>query len=228
MKRQGIEKARLWWRYVRKKLHFLSFIAPKSKQQNNANVSMKPYLLALIQLGVGVLAVLLAIYTCALPAWSEFKSLRQQQRQQNELLNRVEEFALTHEDYEAFTATKFRELAQVRSKLPGFTDVNQVQGRLQQLATRQGLMLKQVQVVESRTEPQPIKKAKLAKNLTLKQLKLELVGDYFALVRWLKQVEKQHIQVQMLEIKGRANGQVLASLSLRCIIMAQSTDIPIE
>ena len=68
----------------------------------------------------------------------------------------------------------------------------------------------------------------LAKNLTLKQLKLELVGDYFALVRWLKQVEKQHIQVQMLEIKGRANGQVLASLSLRCIIMAQSTDIPIE
>ena len=51
------------------------------------------------------------------------------------------------------------------------------------------------------------------------QLKLELVGEYFGLLRWLKQVEKQRIAIKKIEIKGQGMGLVATSLVVRCFVM---------
>ena len=45
-------------------------------------------------------------------------------------------------------------------------------------------------------------------------LKLELAGEYFALLGWLKQVEKQRLIIESIEIRSMGNGFVQAKLSL--------------
>ena len=52
------------------------------------------------------------------------------------------------------------------------------------------------------------------------QLKLELAGEYFAVIRWLKQVEKQRIGIKSIEIKGDGLGLVAARLDLSCVVIA--------
>ena len=52
------------------------------------------------------------------------------------------------------------------------------------------------------------------------QLKLELAGEYFAVLRWLKQVEKQRIGIKSIEIKGDGLGLVAARLDLSCVVIA--------
>ena len=115
-------------------------------------------------------------------------------------------------------------MQQLRSKLPQWTDLNQAQGRLQQLAMRQGLLVKQLQLVDSKQEQLEPKKNQgnqEKQELASKQLQIELAGDYFALVRWLKQAERQHIQVERIEIKGHISGMVQANMCLRCFLLAK-------
>lgn len=189
----------------------------------------KPYLVALLYLGIGLGAVAWALVQAVLPAHGEIKALLQEQGQGEENLRRVRQFALSHADYENYAIHKEQQLQQMRSKLVLFRDMNQAQSRLQQLAVREGLLIRQLQLVEQdlatqKPSPKPPlgKQAELAAapRLTSRQLHMELMGDYFALVRWLKQVEKQQLQVQRMEIRGNQGGMVQAELTLRCWLQA--------
>lgn len=190
----------------------------KILKQGQQGINAKPYVAALLYIGVGLGAIALVLTRSAIPAYAQIQALHQQQLQKEAALQRIQQFAVSHADYDAYIAGKQRQLAQLRSKLPVLADVNQTQAKLQQLATRQNLMVKQLQLVEGKQESFQQKQAGKAKQqlLSSKMLQMELVGDYFGLVRWLKQVEKQHVQVQRVELKGNNMGMVQAELSLRC------------
>ena len=182
------------------------------------------YLVALLYVSVGLCALTYTVTSVALPAYEKIVALYQEQQKQEAALLRVQQFAASHTDYEAYAAIRLRELQQLRSKLPQWTDLNQAQGRLQQLAMRQGLLVKQLQLVEGKQEQLEPKKNQgnqEKQELASKQLQIELAGDYFALVRWLKQAERQHIQVERIEIKGHISGMVQANMCLRCFLLAK-------
>ena len=182
------------------------------------------YLVALLYVSVGLCALTYTVTSVALPAYEKIVALYQEHQKQEAVLLRVQQFAASHADYEAYAAIRLRELQQLRSKLPQWTDLNQAQGRLQQLAMRQGLLVKQLQLVEGKQEQLEPKKNQgnqEKQELASKQLQIELAGDYFALVRWLKQAERQHIQVERIEIKGHISGMVQANMCLRCFLLAK-------
>ena len=124
---------------------------------------------------------------------------------------------------------------QLKQRLQRLRDINQLQGQLQLLAAKQGVVLKNMQVLTELKQQKSVKDENTmnAKNtskseqgegnkvaLRTMQLKLELTGDYFAVLRWLRQVEKLQLAVQTIQIKGQGTGIVAASIVLGCPVMA--------
>ena len=76
-----------------------------------------------------------------------------------------------------------------------------------------------MQIITEEKGKQPAAK-ETAFGMSKVQLKLELAGEYFAVLRWLKQVEKQRIGIKSIEIKGDGLGLVAARLDLSCVVIA--------
>ena len=179
----------------------------------------------------GLLVFFFTLWRVVWPSLEELQEMWQQGRQQRAKLEQLQEFAALHADYGAYEEAKYKELVQLKQRLQQLGDSNQLQGQLQLLAVKQGLVVKNMQVLPDAPSPQAIgtrgnykgKKtpADRTKAATLKNmgLKLELVGDYFALLRWLRQVEKRQLALETIQIKGQGTGTVTASLVLRCPLL---------
>ena len=179
----------------------------------------------------GLLVFFFTLWRVVWPSLEELQEMWQQGRQQRAKLEQLQEFAALHADYGAYEEAKYKELVQLKQRLQQLGDSNQLQGQLQLLAVKQGLVVKNMQVLPDAPSPQakgtrenykgkkgPADRTKAA---TLKNmgLKLELVGDYFALLRWLRQVEKRQLALETIQIKGQGTGTVTASLVLRCPLL---------
>ena len=193
-----------------------------------------PRMAGLSKLGAMVAGLLVFFFTLWRVVWPSLEVLQemwQQGRQQRAKLEQLQEFAALHADYGAYEEAKYKELVQLKQRLQQLGDGNQLQGQLQLLAVKQGLVVKNMQVLPDAPSPQATgtrenykgKKgpADRTKAATLKNmgLKLELVGDYFALLRWLRQVEKRQLALETIQIKGQGTGTVTASLVLRCPLL---------
>ena len=193
-----------------------------------------PRMAGLSKLGAmvaGLLVFFFTLWRVVWPSLGELQEMWQQGRQQRAKLEQLQEFAALHADYGAYEEAKYKELVQLKQRLQQLGDSNQLQGQLQLLAVKQGLVVKNMQVLPDAPSPQttgtrgnykgkkgPSDRTKAA---TLKNmgLKLELVGDYFALLRWLRQVEKRQLALETIQIKGQGTGTVTASLVLRCPLL---------
>ena len=193
-----------------------------------------PRMAGLSKLGTmaaGLLVFFFTLWRVVWPSLGELQEMWQQGRQQRAKLEQLQEFAALHADYGAYEEAKYKELVQLKQRLQQLGDSNQLQGQLQLLAVKQGLVVKNMQVLPDSSSPQAIgtrgnykgkkgpadrKKAATLKNMGLK---LELVGDYFALLRWLRQVEKRQLALETIQIKGQGTGTVTASLVLRCPLL---------
>ena len=193
-----------------------------------------PRMAGLSKLGAMVAGLLVFFFTLWRVVWPSLEVLQemwQQGRQQRAKLEQLQEFAALHADYGAYEEAKYKELVQLKQRLQQLGDSNQLQGQLQLLAVKQGLVVKNMQVLPDAPSPQATgirgnykgkktpadrKKAATLKNMGLK---LELVGDYFALLRWLRQVEKRQLALETIQIKGQGTGTVTASLVLRCPLL---------
>ena len=193
-----------------------------------------PRMAGLSKLGAMVAGLLVFFFTLWRVVWPSLEVLQkmwQQGRQQRAKLEQLQEFAALHADYGAYEEAKYKELVQLKQRLQQLGDSNQLQGQLQLLAVKQGLVVKNMQVLPDAPSPQATgtrenykgKKgpADRTKAATLKNmgLKLELVGDYFALLRWLRQVEKRQLALETIQIKGQGTGTVTASLVMRCPLL---------
>ena len=193
-----------------------------------------PRMAGLSKLGTmvaGLLVFFFTLWRVVWPSLGELQEMWQQGRQQRAKLEQLQEFAALHADYGAYEEAKYKELVQLKQRLQQLGDSNQLQGQLQLLAVKQGLVVKNMQVLPDAPSPQATgtrenykgkkgpadrKKAATLKNMGLK---LELVGDYFALLRWLRQVEKRQLALETIQIKGQGTGTVTASLVLRCPLL---------
>ena len=193
-----------------------------------------PRMVGLSKLGAMAAGLLVFFFTLLRVVWpslGELQEMWQQGRQQRAKLEQLQEFAALHADYGAYEEAKYKELVQLKQRLQQLGDSNQLQGQLQLLAVKQGLVVKNMQVLPDAPSPQTTgtrgnykgkkgpadrKKAATLKNMGLK---LELVGDYFALLRWLRQVEKRQLALETIQIKGQGTGTVTASLVLRCPLL---------
>lgn len=140
----------------------------------------------------------------ALPAYTEVRELWQQRDEAKMQLQRLQEFAVRHANYSAYEEGRYKELVRLKQSLQQLEDSNLLQRQLQLGAVKQGLAIKSMQFVASDN----------AAKSSRQQLQLELAGEYFALLRWLRQVEKQRLTIDDIEIKGAGSGLVHSKLSL--------------
>lgn len=140
----------------------------------------------------------------ALPAYAEVRGLWQQRDEAKAQLFMLQEFAGRHANYSAYEEGRYKELVRLKQSLQQLEDGNLLQRQLQLGAVKQGLAIKSMQFVASDN----------AAKSSRQQLQLELAGEYFALLRWLKQVEKQRLTIDAIEIKGVGTGLVHSKLSL--------------
>ena len=157
-----------------------------------------------------VTAIVLLLWTMlqvAMPAYAQVCKLWQERELEQERLLKLKEFAARHADYSAYEEGRYKELVRLKQGLQRLEDGNLLQRQLQLEAVKRGLALKNMQamVVENTVK---------GSSQQLSMLKLELAGEYFALLRWLKQVEKQRLTIDAIEIKGVGTGLVQAKLSL--------------
>lgn len=157
-----------------------------------------------------VIAVVLLLWTMlqvAVPAYAQVCKLWQERALEQERLLKLKEFAARHADYSAYEEGRYRELVRLKQGLQRLEDGNLLQRQLQLEAVKRGLALKNMQAMAAENTVK-------GSSQQLSMLKLELAGEYFALLGWLKQVEKQRLTIDAIEIKGVGTGLVQAKLSL--------------
>ena len=172
---------------------------------------------ALLCMGVAVLG--LTMTQMVAPSYMKLQGIWQQRQQQKQRLERIARFANQHADYQAYEAGKFKELVHLKQKVQQLGEINQLSKQLQLWAVKQRVEIKNMQIItEEKGKQSAAKEAALG--MSKVQLKLELAGEYFAVLRWLKQVEKQRIGIKSIEIKGDGLGLVAARLDLSCVVIA--------
>ena len=172
---------------------------------------------ALLCMGVAVLG--LTMTQMVAPSYMKLQGIWQQRQQQKQRLERIARFANQHADYQAYEAGKFKELVHLKQKVQQLGEINQLSKQLQLWAVKQRVEIKNMQIItEEKGKQSAAKEAALG--MSKVQLKLELAGEYFAVIRWLKQVEKQRIGIKSIEIKGDGLGLVAARLDLSCVVIA--------
>ena len=172
---------------------------------------------ALLCMSVAVLG--LTMTQMVAPSYMKLQGIWQQRQQQKQRLERIARFANQHADYQAYEAGKFKELVHLKQKVQQLGEINQLSKQLQLWAVKQRVEIKNMQIItEEKGKQSAAKEAALG--MSKVQLKLELVGEYFAVLRWLKQVEKQRIGIKRIEIKGDGLGLVAARLDLSCVVIA--------
>ena len=157
-----------------------------------------------------VTAIVLLLWTMlqvAVPAYAQVCKLWQERALEQERLLKLKEFAARHADYSAYEEGRYKELVRLKQGLQRLEDGNLLQRQLQLEAVKRGLALKNMQAMA-------VENTVKGSSQQLSMLKLELAGEYFALLGWLKQVEKQRLTIDAIEIKGVGTGLVQAKLSL--------------
>ena len=172
---------------------------------------------ALLCMSVAVLG--LTMTQMVAPSYMKLQGVWQQRQQQKQRLERIARFANQHADYQAYEAGKFKELVHLKQKVQQLGEINQLSKQLQLWAVKQRVEIKNMQIITEEKGKQPAAK-EAALGMSKVQLKLELAGEYFAVLRWLKQVEKQRIGIKSIEIKGDGLGLVTARLDLSCVVIA--------
>lgn len=171
----------------------------------------------LLCMGVAVLG--LTMTQMVAPSYMKLQGIWQQRQQQRQRLERIARFANQHADYQAYEAGKFKELVHLKQKVQQLGEINQLSKQLQLWAVKQRVEIKNMQIITEEKGKQSVAK-EAALGMSKVQLKLELAGEYFAVIRWLKQVEKQRIGIKSIEIKGDGLGLVAARLDLSCVVIA--------
>ena len=172
---------------------------------------------ALLCMSVAVLG--LTMTQMVAPSYMKLQGIWQQRQQQKQRLERIARFANQHADYQAYEAGKFKELVHLKQNVQQLGEINQLSKQLQLWAVKQRVEIKNMQIITEEKGKQSVAK-EAALGMSKVQLKLELAGEYFAVLRWLKQVEKQRIGIKSIEIKGDGLGLVAARLDLSCVVIA--------
>lgn len=136
-----------------------------------------------------ILTALLFVVQAA-QLWQERAELLAQAEKQQQLLVQSKAFAKEHTDYAAFWTRQQQKLALLESKQSVQRDVNKALQRLQSLAAVQGLSLTSVELLAQDTH-----------KAAAQPVRLVAKGDFFQLLRWLRQVERAGFVAESMQMK---------------------------
>lgn len=154
---------------------------------------------AKLRLGFYILALLLALFlgSRAGGMLQERQELQQQLAQQEAELLALQSFANAHQAYETDAVKQQEELQRLEQQLRQRGDAQWLLGQLRRLATAQGVRVLALSQGQAAAQPK-------------RQLELRAEGNYLALLRWLRQVEREGIGFQRLRLaRSEGSGQLL-------------------
>lgn len=141
------------------------------------------------------------------PGLAEYAALRREEQQQRQELERLKSLAADQAGYEAGIARQAAELASLKNRLRAAGDINAVQNIVQRLAVSSGVQLLEISASSADGVQRQNK---------LHRLQVQAEGDYYAVLRWLRQLERQGTAVDELRLQGEGtDGRVRAGLSLK-------------
>lgn len=158
------------------------------------------------------LALLSGVWQQAVaPGLEEYADLRREAARQRQEVERLQAFAHSHNSYEDGITKQVDELAVLKSRLQVSGDINAVQETAQRLALANGITLLEV---SSSGVGNAADGAKGSQRIY--RLRLQVESDYYAVLRWLRQLEHQGAAVDELQLQGEgASGRVRAGLLLK-------------
>lgn len=159
-------------------------------------------------MALSVVTMLIAawLFSAAYSVWQERQLLCGSLRQEQTLLAKRQQFAAGHADYDSYQKQQEAKLTQLQTQAEEQLQLNNVIQRLQKQARTQGVELVALHAgqVQRRKEEQ----------LKLQQLKIVAVGDYFTLLRWLRQVERAGCWIKQIRLMQGAQDKAKLTMEL--------------
>lgn len=148
--------------------------------------------IALLGSAVAVLAALVLFWQAG-QLWTERGQLLTLAAEQQLLVAQSASFAREHSDYEAYAARQQQRLQTLERSVQAGQSPNKLLQRLQALAVAQKIHLLSVELpagakAQGKAEPQAVR--------------LRAEGDFFQLLRWLRQVERSGIHLNKMHLQA--------------------------
>ena len=163
-----------------------------------------------------VVAMLIAtlLFSVTYSVWQERQQLCTNLQQAQKLLTKRQQFASEHADYESYRKQQEAKLAQLQTQVREQLQLNNVMQRLRKQAQAQQVELIALhagQILRGQDE-----------QLKLQQLKIIAAGDYFTLLRWLRQAERTGCGIKHLRLMQGVQDK--AKLTMELNLELQTTN----
>lgn len=128
----------------------------------------------------------------ALELWNEQQlAVEQTQKLQGQLTQQIR-FADEHSDYKTYKIKLLDKQKKLEQQVEHNLNLNNILQRLQKQAQTQSIQLSSMQL-----DGKPVP---LQQGLQLQTVKISAVGDFYSLLRWLRQVERDGCKVKELRL----------------------------
>lgn len=163
-----------------------------------------------------VVAMLIAtlLFSVTYSVWQERQQLCTNLQQAQKLLTKRQQFASEHADYAVYQKQQTAKLAQLQTQVREQLQLNNVMQRLRKQAQAQQVELIALHAGQMQRGQD--------EQLKLQQLKIVAAGDYFTLLRWLRQVERTGCGIKQLRLMHGVQDK--AKLTMELNLELQTTN----
>ena len=138
--------------------------------------------------------IAIALSVNAWTLWNERKLvLEETNKLQTELMRQIR-FANEHSDYKTYQITLLEKQKKLEQQVEHNLNLNNILQRLQKQAQAQSIQLSSMQL---EGKPMP-----LQHGLQLQTVKISAVGNFYSLLRWLRQAERDGCKVKELRLQS--------------------------
>lgn len=136
--------------------------------------------------------IAIALSVNAWTLWNERKLVLEETNKLQTELSRQIRFANEHSDYKTYQITLLEKQKKLEQQVEHNLNLNNILQRLQKQAQAQSIQLSSMQL---EGKPMP-----LQHGLQLPTVKISAVGDFYSLLRWLRQAERDGCKVKELRL----------------------------
>ena len=151
-----------------------------------------------------LIAIGLLVNACSL--WTERQLAVAKADKLQTKLTRQLRFANEHSDYETYKTRLLLKQNDLEKKVEQQLSLNNGLQRLQKQALAQGLQLSKLQM-----EGKPIA---LQNGLQMQRLNVSTVGEFYSLLRWLRQVERDGCKVKELRLQSNVQTEKVLKMDI--------------
>ena len=130
----------------------------------------------------------------ALELWNERQLAVEQTQKLQGQLTQLFRFADEHSDYKTYQITLLDKQKKLEQQVEHNLNLNNILQRLQKQARAQSIHLNSMQM-----EGKPVA---LQNGLQMQKLQISAVGDFYSLLRWLRQAERDGCKVKELRLQS--------------------------